>query len=472
MPKLPKKTTVKHTTVAVLWFVVGFVLAGAILSSLVLFYFQFTFKNKVIPGVFVDNIYIGEKTKDELNQIFNEKNRTIGNNTFILTAQGQIATISAKTINAGYDKNLIIDQAMNLGKTKNLPSDVYIILSSYLNGTFLTAPYSLNTNALEAILAPMQKKIHKDPQDAQFSVGTNNRVVAFRESENGQDLDTDALESKLNSMLPKIATSQSTNIMQIAIPIKTTEPKLTTSEANKYGIVEEIGEGHSSFYHSIPGRIHNVALATSRVNGVLVAPGEEFSFDKALGDVSAYTGYAQAYVISNGKTVLGDGGGVCQVSTTLFRALLNAGLPITERHAHAYRVGYYEQDAPPGLDATTYVPTVDLKFKNDTGNYILIVGQADTNTLTMSFTLYGKSDGRVSQVSTPVISDTSPAPADLYQDDPTLPAGTVKQVDFAAPGAKSVFTRTVTRNGKTIINDTFVSVYKPWQAIFLRGTKT
>lgn len=472
MPKLPKKTTVKHTAVAIYWFMVGFVLAGAILASAVLFYFQYTYHDRVIPGIFVNNIYIGGKTKSELDRFFAEKNQRIGQNTFILTSGDQIATISAKSLKAGYDTNLIEEQALGLGKTKDIASNVYLILSSYINGTFLPASYTFDSNKLEATLAPIQKTTHKDPQDAQFSVGTNNRVVAFRQSENGQDVDIDTLESKLNKLVPQLASSKSSKILRIAIPIKITEPKLTTEEANKFGIVEEIGEGRSTFYHSIPGRIHNVALATSRVNGVLVAPGEEFSFDKALGDVSAYTGYAQAYVISNGKTVLGDGGGVCQVSTTLFRALLNAGLPITERHAHAYRVGYYEQDAPPGMDATTYVPTVDLKFKNDTGNYILIVGQADTGNLTMSFTLYGKSDGRKSVVSTPVISDTSPAPPDVYQDDPTLPAGTVKQVDFAAPGAKSVFTRTVTRDGKTILNDTFVSVYKPWQAIFLRGTKT
>ena len=92
--------------------------------------------------------------------------------------------------------------------------------------------------------------------------------------------------------------------------------------------------------------------------------------------------------------------------------------------------------------------------------------------MSLTFTLYGTSDGRQVTMTQPVISNVAPAPPDSYQDDPTLPAGTVKQVDFAAPGAKSVFTRTVTRDGKEIINDTFVSVYKPWQAVFLRGTKT
>ncbi len=472
MPKIKAhKAAIKHSITSFYWFAVGFLLAGAVLSSLVLFYFRYSYRNRVIPGVFVNNIYVGEKTKDQIDEIFRQKNQSIGENTFIFTADQESATVAAQTLSLGYDTELIADQALTMGKSNNLASDVYIILSSYINGTFLNSPYSFDEKALENSLEPISKSVHKDSQDAEFNV-QNSRVISFKQSINGKDVDTSGLTQRINKIIPKLANSKTPSIIQLDIPIKIVEPKITTEEANKYGIEEQIGSGHSTFHHSIPGRIHNVALAGSRINGALVAPGEEFSFDKTLGDVSAITGYQQAYVISGGKTVLGDGGGVCQISTTLFRAILDAGLPITERHAHAYRVGYYEQDAPPGMDATTFVPTVDLKFRNDTDHYILIQAIVDTSNLTVDFYLYGKSDGRKSQISTPVISNISPAPPDVFQDDPTLPAGTVKQVDFAAPGAKSVFTRTVTKNGKVIINDTFVSVYRPWQAIFLRGTKT
>ena len=212
-------------------------------------------------------------------------------------------------------------------------------------------------------------------------------------------------------------------------------------------------------------------MAAGRINGILIAPNEEFSFDKALGDVSAFTGYQQAYIIQNGRTVLGDGGGVCQVSTTFFRALLNAGLPITQRRAHAYLVGYYEQDSPPGLDATVYVPSVDLKFRNDTDNYILVQTQVDPDNQQLFVFLYGTSDGRSVNLTAPVVTGRTPAPADLYQDDPTLAKGIIRQVDYSAEGAKVSFTRIVTKNDKKIISETFVSNYAPWQSIFLRGTK-
>jgi vancomycin resistance protein YoaR len=249
------------------------------------------------------------------------------------------------------------------------------------------------------------------------------------------------------------------------------KPKISTDKVNNLGIRELIGTGTSLFQHSIPGRIYNVTLASSRLNGILVAPGEVFSFNNALGDVSAFTGYKQAYVIQNGRTVLGDGGGVCQVSTTLFRSVLNAGLPVIERTAHAYRVGYYEEDSSPGLDATVFSPSPDLKFKNDTKNYILIQTVVDPDTLRLTFYLYGTKDGRQVTISTPAVSNQTPPPPDLYQDDPTLPVGEIKQVDFSAWGANVYFTRQVVKNGKTIISETFNSNYRPWQAIYLRGTK-
>ncbi len=203
----------------------------------------------------------------------------------------------------------------------------------------------------------------------------------------------------------------------------------------------------------------------------MIAPGEIFSLNQTIGEVSASTGYKNAYVIKDGRTVLGDGGGVCQVSTTMFRAALAAGLPIVERRAHAYRVGYYEQDAKPGFDATVYAPSTDLKFKNDTKEYLLIETKTDTRNYTLEINLYGTDDGRVVEIGVPRVFGTTPPPEDLYIDEPTLPAGVVEQIDWKAWGATSVFDYVVKRDGEIVTEKTFYSVYKPWQAVFLRGTQ-
>jgi len=133
-------------------------------------------------------------------------------------------------------------------------------------------------------------------------------------------------------------------------------------------------------------------------------------------------------------------------------------------------VGYYEQDSPPGLDATVYSPTTDLKFKNDTPGYILIQAHTDTQRSKLTLSLYGTSDGRTSSITKPIITEQTPPPDDIYQDDPSLPQGTTKQVDYKAWGAKVYFKYKVSRAGETIYEKTFHSTYRPWAAVFLVGT--
>jgi vancomycin resistance protein YoaR len=255
-------------------------------------------------------------------------------------------------------------------------------------------------------------------------------------------------------------------ILDLNLMVQKSQPKITTAEVNSLGIKELIGEGVSWFYGSIASRIHNIQLASSKINGILIPPGEIFSFNQTVGEVSAATGYQQAYVIERGRTVLGDGGGLCQVSTTLFRAALHSGLPIIERQPHAYRVSYYEYNSGPGLDATVYDPKPDFKFKNDTPAHILIQTLIDVPNRKLTFQFYGTSDGRQIYISEPKIWDQIAPPPDLYQDDPTLPAGTVKQIDWKAWGAKVSFNYKVTRGNEVLQDETFYSSYRPWQAVF------
>ncbi len=452
------------------WFLTGAILTFAFVTFFGFFVYEKLFDGKVFLGISVNNVDFSGKTNSQVKQYFSDENYSIANVKFTLTSDYGIATVSAKEIGFGFDENLPAEQAYSIGRSGNFITDLSTLLQAYFNGVNLPAIYTLNRNELAASVKPLSNKIKQQPVNAVFKF-ENGRVTTFLPSSNGREINMDRLENAIILQAPKIFKSNGKNIITIQIPITILKPAISTEKANSLGIKELIGEGHSLFYDSITSRIYNINLAASRLNGILVAPGETFSFDKALGDVSAFTGYQQAYIIQNGKTVLGDGGGVCQVSTTFFRALLNAGLPIVERHAHAYRVGYYEEDSPPGFDATIYVPTVDLKFTNDTGNYILIQSTVDLNNDSLSFYLYGTSDGRTVTISKPVISNQKPPPPPLYQNDPTLPNGEVKQTDFAAWGADVYFTRNVTKNGKTVIYDKFVSDYQPWQAVYLVGTK-
>ncbi len=325
-----------------------------------------------------------------------------------------------------------------------------------------------NTSQIQTITSDIAKKINRDPQNSTFSF-EDGKVKEFAPAKSGVVVKTEDLGKLITESLASLEISDQ-NELTLTIPVETKQPEVQTEDVNNLGIKELIGRGTSLYRGSIPSRVYNIALATSRLNGVLIKPGETFSFNNAIGDISKLSGFQEAYVIQSGKTVLGDGGGVCQVSTTIFRAALNAGLPINERQAHAYRVGYYEQDSGPGLDATIFTPTTDLKFTNNTPGHILIQAKADSKNFTLVFELYGTNDSRVSTVTKPkILSQTAPPP-DVYQDDPTLPLGTVKQVEHKAWGAKTVFDYTVTKDGKEIYKKTFTSVYRPWAAVYLRGT--
>lgn len=333
---------------------------------------------------------------------------------------------------------------------------------------FLAYDGTYSTDKIANYASTISRTIERAPQNAAFNF-VDNKVTLFRPAVDGVELDIDKFTENVVEALQNLEKAEEK--LKVSIPVKTKRPEITTESVNNLGIKELIGRGYSTFKGSIAGRIHNIVLASSKINGALIKPGEVFSFNKTLGDVSAATGFQQAYIIKEGRTVLGDGGGVCQVSTTLFRAALNAGLPIEERWAHSYRVSYYEQGFGPGLDATVFDPSYDLKIRNDTSGHILIQAYTDTNNLKLTFDLYGTSDGRIATITKPKIWSETPPPPDLYQDDPTLPAGTVKQVDWRAWGAKVSFDYKVTRSGEVLQQKTFYSNFSPWRAIFLKGTR-
>jgi vancomycin resistance protein YoaR len=309
--------------------------------------------------------------------------------------------------------------------------------------------------------------INRPPQNAAFEFNQG-RVTQFRAAKSGLNLELQKTINLISQSLTELKGGKDTITTQL--PVTTTPPQTNIGEINDLGIQELVGHGISYFRGSISSRIHNIQLASSKLNGLLIPPGEIFSFNQSLGEVSPTTGFKQAYIIKEGRTVLGDGGGVCQVSTTLFRAALAAGLPIIERRAHAYRVSYYEQNSSVGLDATVFDPSADLKFKNDTPAHLLIQAETDPINKKLTFELYGTDDGRVTTISQSRIWDQVPPPPDLYQDDPTLPEGQIKQIDWQAWGAKVAFDYLVKRNDEILQQQTFYSFYRPWQAVYLRGT--
>lgn len=447
--------------------VVLFGIGGAVLlAAFACVAFEWRFAGRVYPNVFIDGVPFAGKTPQQVKDYWLSKNDPFPGLQLALTWDGNTSTISGKELDIGFDATMAAIQAFGVGRSGSWLSNLFIKLSQqHVN---LNPYFRWNTQPIDDALSSIQDNVDIPAQDALFTFA-NGRVTAFRPSKDGRAVNRVAALARINGAL--FGARQGVTHLTVPVPIETRHPVITTDHVNSFGIKELIGRGYSEFAGSIAGRIHNVALAASRINGVLIKPGETFSFNDAVGDITAATGYQSAYIIKEGRTVLGDGGGVCQVSTTLFRAALAAGLPIVERHAHAYRVHYYEEGGfKPGMDATVYGPTYDLKFKNNTPGYILIQMQINLNTLALTFNLYGTKDGRIATVTNQKLWDESAPPPDLYQDDPTIPKGTVKQVDFSAWGAKTSFDYRVTRGAEILENTTFFSTFRPWQAVYLKGT--
>ena len=340
--------------------------------------------------------------------------------------------------------------------------------------SFLNPKSGWHDKKLQIFINEVKEKVNRNPQDAilvflSAQADQSGRVEEFKPAKNGLAINEDLLKEKILENFAELESSEKT-VVKIEIPLIEIPPAVSIDQVNNLGIKELVGRGSSKFAGSISSRIFNIGLASSKLNGALVKPGETFSFNNALGEVSTATGYQQAYIIKDGNTVLDDGGGLCQVSTTLFRAVLKAGLPTVERRSHSYRVSYYEQDSPPGFDATVYSPTTDFKFANDTPGHILIQTIYSAKNRSLAFELYGTSDGRITATTKPIVTDVTPPPEDLYIDDPTLPIGEIKQIDYKNWGAKVWFDYKVERDGETIYEKRFLSIYQPWQAKFLRGT--
>ncbi|MBP9814136.1 VanW family protein [Candidatus Woesebacteria bacterium] len=428
--------------------------------------FENYYTGKIYPNVSISGVNFGGKTPQDVQLYWEKQNIPFADAVFEFRFEQHLATISGETLNLGYDATLSATQAYAVGRSGHIFTD---IRQKFFKKTVELSPYfRWKTDNIDETLSNLSANIDIPVEDALFQFN-DGRVTAFRPSHNGRRLNIDTTKKRFEEAVSSLPYAPSYYLV-INLPVETVVPTVTTDKVNSFGIKELIGRGYSEFHGSIPGRIHNVELAASRINGVLIAPGETLSFVNTIGDISAATGYQSAYIIKDGRTVLGDGGGVCQVSTTLFRAALDAGLPIPDRHAHAYRVHYYEEAGyKAGIDATVFSPSVDLKITNDTPTHILIQTKTDTKNLSLTFELYGTRDGRIAEIYNHVVGGEIPPPPALYQDDPTLAPGVVRQVDFSAWGARASFGYRVKRAGQVLQDTTFTSVYRPWQAVFLKG---
>lgn len=335
-----------------------------------------------------------------------------------------------------------------------------------------TYQVGLSEDTLRNFLLNIVPELYREPQNPRFIFNDDTRQLEVIQSAViGRALDVDSSLALINQQI--LEAKHNVNlVMQTTNP-----PVMDDATAESLGITEPTSIYTSYFYGSDAARIQNIKTSSARFHGLLVAPGESFSMADALGDVSLDTGYSEAWIIFGDRTIKGVGGGVCQVSTTLFRTVFFGGYQVDERWFHAYRVKYYEQTASgghdnklAGLDATVFAPQVDFRFTNDSPYWLLMETYVGSSSLTWKF--YSTSDGRSVDWDTSGLRNIVKPPEPLYEENPDLAKGQIKQVDWAVDGADVTVTRTVTRDGVVIHDDVFNTHYMPWQAKYQYGPGT
>lgn len=287
-------------------------------------------------------------------------------------------------------------------------------------------------------------------------------LTVLKPSQEGRTLDV-ARALEMVAALP----GQPSNHLELPVVIQ--PPAVPMENPEALGITDMWSSATTYFKGSSAGRIQNIQVAAESFHGVVIPPGAIFSFNELVGDITADEGYEESLIIRGDRTAVGIGGGVCQVSTTAFRAAFYGGFEIVERWAHGYRVSWYETGSFPGLDATIYTPNVDFKFRNDTDSYILIQTRTDPEAGTVAFDFYGKPNHREVIVDGPYEANVVPHDEPLYEEDPSLPPGKVVQVDWAKDGVDVTVNRIVKENGVVIREDSFFSRYRPWRSVYRVG---
>ncbi len=320
-----------------------------------------------------------------------------------------------------------------------------------------TAPFSISTAAVPLQGLPylmywdpvsfnkfvdekLATSLDHQPEDVKI-YKENDQIKVEGKGVDGSVVDRDSLHISIAKLMNMASENP------VEIPMRTVASKLDIApELQALGITELVVDGYTTYNGSPENRQHNIATGVAKYNGIMIAQGEEFSFDENIGPVDGEHGFLKELVIKPEGTIPEFGGGLCQVSTTLYRAALYAGLPILKRSPHSYAVQYYAQVGGHGLDATVYPPNVDMKFKNDTPGPLII--QAYTEGTSAHFKLYGTKDTRTVNLDGPYISNKQSAPsAPLEVPDAKLKPGQRKQVEKAHGGFDALWYRTIVKDG-------------------------
>ena len=406
-------------------------------------------------GVRVEDVDVSNLSKDEaLKEVSKITEERINNKKINFSYGDRDFLIALKDF--GYSLNLedAVNEAYSIGRSKGLFSNYLDIVSSLIFKKNIIADSSFDEGKKDAVLTNLAREIHKKPLDA-HPIFNEDGTITIAKSEKGRYLDLNEAKGLLNKDM--------LNEEKIELPVYDTEPKIQSDYYQ--GIDKVLGDFSTDYSSSIKNRKENIKIASEKFNNMKLNPGDEISFNNIVGEISEATGFKNATVIVGGEYETGIGGGICQVSTTLYNSLILSDLEIVERHNHSRPINYVDL----GTDAAVARGYKDLKFKNNTNNPIIILAEADGQKL--DFKVLGNSAERDYKVK--IIPErlgvVSPDVKTTYSD--SIPEGETVVKESGKNGYSYKTYKEVVKNGEVVEKkEISKSYYVPKSKVLVVGT--
>ena len=392
------------------------------------------FAQTVYNGIRVANVEVAGKTRDEVAQMLSVWQKDQASRPILLSYGSATFRIEPEHIDYSIDIDATADAAWQVGREGSWWGRLQKIRTIQAEGWSIPLKIRYNENKLDTVLEQLQENVNKPPRNATLSLRTGGIVPEVE----GQEIDVAALKKLIQSAINRSETNA------ILLPVKPVYPEITAGELAKNGIKELVAVYTTIFNTEDVNRTINVKLSAQKINGKLLYPGQVFSYNDTVGPREKAQGFKEAMEIINGEFVPGIGGGVCQVSSTLYNAVLLAGLNIVDRTNHSKPLAY----VPLGRDATVAYNILDFKFSNNSPAPVMIMAEAEGNKLYVGIFGQRALDKNIDIVT---VDQQVIQPVTIKKADPSLPPGESKVEKPGKPGYSVTVIRIIRdNNGKEL----------------------
>lgn len=439
------------------WLVIIFILfIGALSYPISQYYYVRNWEDKIYPTTFINGIDVSGKRKEEALKIVKNSLKEIKEDNILIKADNKSYTLQLSKINPQYNIEDTVNKALSYGKNLSFLKKASEIKNPKEKKFNINIKY--DTKYIEDFISSIEKDINKSPINATIKITAPDKISITKDVK-GIKLDKKYL---MDNILSKVNSTDDNS----EIIAKTESYSASITEEKLKQINSIVSSFSTNFSGSPEGRITNIQIATNTLNGILLMPGDTFSFNKIIGSSTTDKGYKEAPIIINNKLEKGIGGGLCQVSTTLYNAVIRTNVKSIERVNHSLPPAYID----PGFDATVSYNDVDYKFKNTLSYPMYIEGYSSDGKIV--FNIYSNSS--LNKIKYNLVNEIydKTEPKKVEEPDASLPEGTIEKVQSAKPGCKVKVYLIGYKNGKEVSRELISNdVYKPSNEIIKIGTK-